>query len=319
MNIDKFLDFWSRHNVGIIEALIAAIVFAVVVLVYSMIFGKKSEANIDGGGASIDTAQIEKTLQKILDAQATAKPAAGASAEAISASPAAVAAAAPEVAAELENLRKTLQEKQSQIEELKVKADTATAAAASASASGVVAPGAGGAGLSAEEKQAYETKIKDLEARLAEYEIISEDIADLSKFKEENVRLQKELDALKAGGATAAPAAPAPAAVATPPPPPPTPAAGPAADVPVVGEDKNVVDDDLMKEFAAAVQNQKAAAPAEEAPAAPATAPVVGEGVVDDDLMKEFAAAVVDQKAAPAVSTDTEQLMNDFENFNKKS
>jgi hypothetical protein len=43
-------------------------------------------------------------------------------------------------------------------------------------------------------------KIKNLEGKLSEYEIIEDDIADLSNFKEENIRLQKELEALKRGG-----------------------------------------------------------------------------------------------------------------------
>lgn len=44
----------------------------------------------------------------------------------------------------------------------------------------------------------YEDKIKDLEARLNEYSIIEDDIADLSFYKEETVRLQNEVDKLKA-------------------------------------------------------------------------------------------------------------------------
>lgn len=42
-------------------------------------------------------------------------------------------------------------------------------------------------------------KIKDLEARLAEYEIIEDDIADLSKYKDENANLKEELEKLKSG------------------------------------------------------------------------------------------------------------------------
>lgn len=45
------------------------------------------------------------------------------------------------------------------------------------------------------------TKIKNLEDRLAEYEIIEDDIADLSKYKEENARLKRQLESLASGGA----------------------------------------------------------------------------------------------------------------------
>ncbi len=55
--------------------------------------------------------------------------------------------------------------------------------------------------MSSAEKDELAGKARDLEARLAEYEIISEDIADLSRYREENDQLKKELEALKAGGA----------------------------------------------------------------------------------------------------------------------
>lgn len=51
----------------------------------------------------------------------------------------------------------------------------------------------------------YESKLKELEAKLQEYEIIEDEIADLSMFKEENQKLKDEIEALKAGGATASP------------------------------------------------------------------------------------------------------------------
>lgn len=42
----------------------------------------------------------------------------------------------------------------------------------------------------------YLEKIRDLEGKLAEYEIIEDDIADLSLFKEENMQLKRRLEAL---------------------------------------------------------------------------------------------------------------------------
>jgi hypothetical protein len=53
-------------------------------------------------------------------------------------------------------------------------------------------------------------RIKELEGKLAEYEILEDDIADLSLFKEENSRLKAELEALKgqANGTSPAPAEP---------------------------------------------------------------------------------------------------------------
>jgi len=83
--------------------------------------------------------------------------------------------------------------------------------------------------LAEKERSDYEAKIKELESRLAEYEIISEDIADLSFFKEENVRLTKELESLRSGDSGAS------------------------------AEAGNSIDDSLMAEFAKAVEGQKSA------------------------------------------------------------
>lgn len=56
---------------------------------------------------------------------------------------------------------------------------------------------AGEASSSASRKElsVAEEKISELEARLREYEIIEDDIADLSKYKEENAKLRQEIEA----------------------------------------------------------------------------------------------------------------------------
>ncbi len=106
----------------------------------------------------------------------------------------------------------------------------------------------------------YESKIQELEARLGEYSIIEDDIADLSMFKEENAKLRDEVRVLKSqmgdpnSAPSAAPIAPAPAVnvVAEAPQ-----AAAASVAVPdfqaadKLGLDSN---DDVMKEFAAAVE-----------------------------------------------------------------
>ena len=127
-----------------------------------------------------------------------------------------------------------------------------------------------------------ETKLKDLEAKLQEYEIIEDDIANLSLYKQENAKLKQEIEALKSSGGGAAPEpAPAPA---------PAPVAEAAPEEAPQAEEAKNTDDDIMAEFAAAVEDQKAVETGE----APA-----GEeaGNADDDIMAEFAAAVEDQKA----------------------
>lgn len=206
MNVESFLHFWSSHNTQIITVLIGLILVTVVYLAFRSFFGQDAgAASLTSHGASLDTAELEKTLQKILDNQSAAPKVAAASAATPSAegeaglpgaTPATPTAAVDE--AELARLKDQIVLRDRQIEELK-KQTTSTVLG----------------GNFEEEKKKFEDKIKDLEARLAEYEIISEDIADLSFYKEENAKMQKELEALKA----AVGSAPAPSAVAAEPPP----------------------------------------------------------------------------------------------------
>lgn len=225
----------------------------------------------------LDTAEIEKTLQKILEAQNKAP---AVDAVTVTPTPAAPAPTAPvEVAAPLEGAGASVAANQAELEKLKAELAEkerliAQAREEAARAAALVAATSGAPGGNAEEQKKLEGKVKDLEARLAEYEIISEDIADLSFYKEENIRLQNELTALRGGGpvaAAAAPVAPAPAAEA-------------AATAPAPTQSE----DEIMKEFAKAVEEQK--------PATVAAAP----------------------DAPKAEGQETAELMNQFENFVKK-
>ncbi|QDK38474.1 hypothetical protein [Bdellovibrio sp. NC01] len=334
MTIEQFLSFWSQHNTAIIEGLVGLIIFISLFLGFRAFFGKSSSHDA-GSGHGVDSAQLEKTLQKILENQG-----AGGGARAHVAHDehsvhaeldesdmgpgASVAVGGGESAAEVAQLRSTVSESQKKIEELQAQlaqaqsaASEAGAAAAAASAS--AAPAEGG-GSNAE----AEAKIRDLESRLAEYEIISEDIADLSRYKEENDKLRSELEALQKGGAAPAAAAQAPAPAAEPAPAPVEEAPAPVAAAEPEPTPEPAPSEPAVDDVAAAV-----AAMAPEAPAAEA-----GSDLIDDELMKEFAAAVEGQKALDKVGEkagdgkaaadkkgeDTDQLMNEFENFvSKKS
>ena len=290
MNIEKFLSFWSHYNTAIIESLVALIVILSLFLAYRSFFTKKAISEDAGlGGTAADTQEIEKTLQKILENQGKAVPVvSGESSEQVAklhsqlteslkkisvletrlqesqaAALAGAGAGEKDSSIEVSQLRSNLTESERKIAALQEQLATAQA-----SGSAPAAPSEDLLG-----------KIADLEARLAEYEIISEDIADLTKFREENDRLRSELAAAKSGGVapSAAPSA-APAAATEP----------PAAS----SESSDLIDDELMREFAAAVEGQKSAAIEEKA----------GSG------------------SAAAKGEDTEKLMNEFENFvSKKS
>ncbi|MBX3040751.1 MAG: hypothetical protein KF789_08615 [Bdellovibrionaceae bacterium] len=189
VGVEAFLRFWSHYNTLIIELLIGLILLMVVYLAFRTFFS--SEEELAGGvGSELKSGDLEKTLQKILEKQESVV----ASAAVAESAPVATATGGEASAAstgELDQLRQQLAEKERQIAEIK---DSAAPAAS---------------GLGSDEKKNYEDRLKDLEARLAEYEIISEDIADLSFYKEENTKLQKELSSFKET-ASASPSKPAP-------------------------------------------------------------------------------------------------------------
>lgn len=309
MTIEKFLSFWSQHNTAIIEGLVALVIILSLFLAFRSFFAKKSKEEVsEAGHSSFDASELEKTLQKIL--QSHGKVAASqrvttpgedlgmdVSLEDLEKPSPAAAKAAPagavmESPAEVAQLRLTLSESQKKIEGLQGQLEEALKKSSQAEMAAANSAGAG-SGMTEKEKEDLTTKLRDLEARLGEYEIISEDIADLSRFREENEQLKKELNALRAGGGSAAPASeiiPTPST---------TPVEAPPVEVTPVeaapvdaGSDSSLIDDELMKEFAAAVEGQKSA------------------GVVE--------------KAGAGTETpktdETEQLMTEFENFvSKKS
>lgn len=314
--MEKFLEFWSHYNATIIEGLVALILISVIYLAYRTFFGARGPDAFDtghGGAASVDTTHIEKTLQKILEQQSAARSSAPADSDAKGAK----APASAELIHEVSHLKKTVEDKDRQITTLKEKVEAATKAATQGGApapapAAAAAAASGDAGLGEKERQDYVAKIKELEARLSEYEIISEDIADVSFFKEENARLNREVESLKAGGSTApaatAPAATAPAVAAAPPietaPAAASPAPAPAPTAPTVAE-----------EVPPAAETVAAAAPPEASEEA--------MNAIDDSLMAEFAKAVEGQKEGtleqPAKSDEDAKLLEEFENFSKKS
>jgi hypothetical protein len=339
-SVEQAIDYVIKHNTGIIEGLVAAIMISALYLSYRSLTAKPEAA----AGLSGNLGDLEETLKKLLEKASLVAPAGGASVTGSSPN--------PELLAQIDQLKKTLEERQGEMESLKAQAANAGTSV----------------NLSNEEKAKLEAQIKELSSKLAEYEIISEDIADLSFYKEENAKLQKQLDAAKASGAVAPPpppaaAPPAPAAAPAAAPPPPAPAA-PIVEPEIVGKTRStpqvevseealasspppppieaavtnsVIDDDLMAEFAKAVEEQKSS----EAPVVPGAEAPLGSGVDMDKMMAE--ANVIGE--APAgedghtnalestldenklmqeaselhdIKPEDKTLMNEFENFVKK-
>lgn len=178
------------HNESIIQWMVAVIIGCCTLLVFRSLFAKKSSdapstVGLDDGIRDLlkkvldQTTILEKAMMTapapIVAATPPPTPAAGTAAPA----PAPVASGID--AAELEKLKKLIEERDQELN--RIKSD----------------PMAG-------KLRDQIDKIQELQNRLKEYEILEDDIADLSLYKEENARLKAELQRL-VGGAAAAPEA----------------------------------------------------------------------------------------------------------------
>lgn len=345
MTLESFLSFWNHHNTTIIEALIALITVSSLFLGFRHFFVKESHSDLGAGGVTGDISQLENTLKKILENQASAPPPAAAPAP--PPEPAAPSDPGGELmftAADLQHFRDSLAEALTKNEELQTKITTLE------KSGGAAAAPAGNPALEAELK----SKVADLEARLKEYELISDDIAELSRFREENSKLKKEIAKLSSGASTAVPE------VAEPPS---TPSAKssfaietePVAEAvavpvpePIVSEPPVVEAPPAEPEVVAAVPAPEVAPVADDAPTmaisaegATTEAPVEAESgpnPLDEEFLKEFAEVVHGKKpedkavagapstpsppkdGASAEADETQKLMNSFESFvaNKK-
>ncbi|MBT4761438.1 MAG: hypothetical protein HOO06_07045 [Bdellovibrionaceae bacterium] len=274
MKIEAFLHYITNtsNNTLIINILFIAILMLIIIWVFIAI--KSGDAASDSPEGNLK--DIEDTLKKVLER--TSIPMASGEA----AVPQAISELSPDGGAtpgepadpgvsnaELEALQKDLESKKAEIEELKAEGAKAT----------------GGASIDDAELKELNTKLGELEAKLQEYEIIEDDIADLSLFKEENTVLKQELEKLKAGGATAAPDNTANDEIDT------APKAEP------------VVEEEVKAPEEAAVAAAEEAPTEEESKEEKTEEAPVETGEITDDLVAEFAAAV-ESPEPPKPETD---------------
>ncbi len=250
--MDSFLEFFFHHLEAIIMGLlISGFALAGIIIIIKIFFSKAESSGVQSAG------EIEELLKKVLAQADNIGTANGASAGAGSTSGAEAGVEAGEASSEeMAALSEQLSEKQTEIEALKKDLEEK--------------------GESAEPSQELLDKLNELEARLAEYEIIEDDIADLSKYKDENEKLKKELEKIKAGGAPAPSGEPEPVPdLGTPEPEaaPPAEAKPEAASSPAEAEaepepdaaaaEPGAITDDLISEFEMAVSEQLGDAAAE--------------------------------------------------------
>lgn len=155
---------------------------------------------------------------------------------------------------------------------------------ADARANGATAAPSAEASAGGEDVQKLQEKCQSLEARLAEYSVIEDDLANLKRLQQENAQLKSQL--ANGSGATATPAAPAP-----------TPA--PAAAAPSTPEP-------------APAPEPVAAAPAQ--PEIPAAAAAASDPGADAAAKAMAAAAAADAPSSSVMSQDAIQAMLDSSN-----
>jgi hypothetical protein len=178
----SFLSFIISHNEAIIQWLLAIIVGSATFLFFKELFGKKEEAkNHSSDASTLNVDEVQNILQKILDQTAnvgrimTSDHLPNEPAPAIAASSAALIGDPAEVAA----LRELIKNRDDEISLLK-------------------------ADPSAEKLKSQQARLSELENKLSEYEILEDDIADLSLYKEENARLKIDLEKARIGAITPA-------------------------------------------------------------------------------------------------------------------
>ena len=157
-------------------------------------------------------------------------------------------------------------------------------------------------------------KIAKLESKLAEYEVIEDDLANLKKYQQENKQLRSQLDAFQKGGGGAPTLAivPPPAAVAAPPPaatvsaaPPPPPAASAS---PVAAAEESAAAIQAVESFEGLVDKveESLAPPASGATAADPMASKAPAPMADEPTLAEPA-------LAPPKEKSDADLLNEFE------
>lgn len=288
--LEHLLRYIIDHNEIVIQWLVVTVLGLSVIVMALSIFGSRGSDEKDNF----------RTIDRPGRDEAAGASVGAGSAGGAGAASGAVAAggpSAPELAQQVLMLQQELSQRNQEVEKLKAAPLPTTSTA---------------------ELDQHQKKIKELEAKLAEYEILEDDIADLSLYKDENARLKEQIEKLKSGVPTdaapsAAPIAPQEAAASAPAS---APAANPAA----------AAGDQLVAEFASAVEAGKKAdfpiakteepiaspaVPAEPAPAAKVAAAPVAEPTPvpekdGDDLLTEFASAPAEP---PSEGLDTDKML----------
>lgn len=162
--VEQLIFFIDKYNIQIIQGIVLIISLLVIVWAYYQFIKTSS---FQGSEVNNDIREIEVLLKEILSKNTPLKDLSN------KISSVELNEVDSQLQTEIVELRKELELKQKQIQEV-------------ANSQPAIDP---------VEKNELEQKIKELESKLIEYEIIAEDIADLTRYKEENQKLKKQIEA----------------------------------------------------------------------------------------------------------------------------
>ncbi len=176
--LEKALHFVTYHSEPIIQWLFFAVLILSATVIARGLFGKKgslAEVGDDGvltpavGAGLVGSSDLQEGLNKIIEQLSKLE---SIEPEDLNAE------GLEEVNSQVAALKKEIKEKEVEIAKLKA---------------------GGGSSQATPEAGDFAARIKELEAKLSEYEILEDDIADLSLYKEENARLKEQLEKLSPG------------------------------------------------------------------------------------------------------------------------
>lgn len=283
MDMVAILRYVFDHNQQVIAGLVVVILVTAILLFLRALGQDKGHVSGRAGAtADLDIGAIEAAFKRVVAASGGVV--AGAATTAAGGAAGADNAAGEDAA------------QNAKVQDLAREIDRLTSELATKSAGGAAGTSSG---VDPDKVAELQAKIEELQGKLAEYEIIEDDIADLSRFKEENSELRKELEQLKqnAGAMAAAPAAvAAPEEAAAPPE-----AAAPQAPAPasLAAEDSSEA---VMQDIAAAMEVRD-----------PAEASVLDASLDTEKMISEVsdlaASNVTDEDDALVGALDTDKLL----------
>jgi regulator of replication initiation timing len=204
--MNEIMNWVTHYNALIIQIGFTIVLLLIIVYVYRIFFSaSRNQSDSDSIGGSAELTEVNKKLNQLLQQQplksqkneATDSSSSVSSASDVtgssSSSNAALSEEVDRLKSEVFKLREQLNESEKKVFELTpTETAAATKTTSTEEAFGVSgAAAAGAADNSAAKITELNAKIEQLQARLSEYDIIADDIAELSQLRAENAELKK--------------------------------------------------------------------------------------------------------------------------------